>query len=102
MTTTIYTFYNGFARGFYRESKEIVIDQNCLGDWVNDNLTYINNVLNRTFNGSFDVSYDEAVEAATDVVNLFYENEKYCKLKKVYDDISSICPDPSSSSCMND
>ena len=93
MDTLFYNMWNGFVRGLYREHTTTVIDQACFGDWVQKNLTHLDDVVGRVFNFQFDITFDEAKEAAVDVVNLFYTNLQYCQFKKVYNDLYELCGD---------
>ena len=86
VTSMLYNMYNGFIRGFYRETKQNVIDERCLGAWVQTNLTHLDGVMTKLFNMEFNIPYDEAVEAATDMVNLIYKNREYCQMDKVASD----------------
>ncbi len=49
MSKMIYSTYNGFARGLYREQAREVISSQCLGDWVSKNLTYLDKVWNKVY-----------------------------------------------------
>ena len=49
MSKMIYATYNGFARGLYREQAREVISSQCLGDWVSQNLTYLDKVWNQIY-----------------------------------------------------
>ena len=53
---TLYTTYNGFVRGLYRETTETIIDQRCLGDWMISNLTHIDSILARLRNLDFNIT----------------------------------------------
>ena len=89
---TIYTTYNGFVRGFYREHDRVVVPQECLGEWVTQNLTYLERVWEKVWDFEIlNIPYDDAIEAAKDVVNLIYRNRDYCMIDKLITDISSIC-----------
>ena len=93
MDGMFYNMWNGFVRGLYREHTITVIPQECFGDWVQKNLTHLDDVMNRIFDLSFNITFDEAKEAALDVVNLIYNNMDYCKFKKVYNDMYTLCGD---------
>ena len=93
MNGIFYNMWNGFVRGLYREHTITVVDKNCFGDWVQKNLTHLDDVTSRIFDFSFDITFDEAKEAAVDVVNLIYKNMDYCGFKKVYTDMYTLCGD---------
>ena len=89
---TLYTTYNGFIRGFYREHDRVVVPEECLGEWVTKNLTYLERVWEKVWNFEIlNIPYDDAIEAAKDVVNLIYRNRDFCAVDKLVTDISSIC-----------
>lgn len=91
MDKLFFNMWNGFVRGLYREHTTVVVDQECFGDWVSQNLTHLDDVMSRVFDFQFDITFEEAKEAAVDVVNLFYKNMEYCKFKKVFDDLYNFC-----------
>jgi hypothetical protein len=49
MNTLMFNMWNGFVRGLYREHTTIVVDKECMGDWVTKNLTHLDNVMSRLF-----------------------------------------------------
>lgn len=89
----LFSMWNGFVRGLYREHTQTVIDKECLGEWVQKNLTHLDDVMSRIFDLSFDITFEEAKEAAIDGVNLFYKNKEFCKLDKVFTDLTNFCGD---------
>ena len=88
-----YNLYNGFVRGFYREHNTKIVSENCMGTWVQSNITHIDNVLGRVADLDFEIPYEDAMEAARDTVNIIYKNKEYCEFSKVMNDLASICPD---------
>jgi hypothetical protein len=103
MQKIFYNLYNGFSRGLYRETAHTIIDQRCLGDWNIQNISKILDVVEKVFEMDFTIPYADAVEAATDAVNLIYKNGEYCKFDKLVYDLDSICPmDGSDSDCLNE
>jgi hypothetical protein len=42
------------------------------------------------------------VQAATDLVNLFYNNQKYCSVYRVWEDINNACPGNKLENCLYD
>ena len=89
---SMYTTYNGFVRGLYREHDRVIVPQECLGEWVTKNLTYLERVWEKVWNFEIlSIPYDDAIEAAKDLVNLFYRNRDYCMIDKLVADIESIC-----------
>ena len=64
-TQSMYTTYNGFMRGLYREHDRVIVPQECLGDWVTQNLTYLERVWEKVWNFEIlSIPYDDAIEAA--------------------------------------
>lgn len=84
---TFYNLYNGFVRGLYREHSQKVVSEDCMGPWVQANLTHIDNVLARVADLDFEIPYDDAMEAAKDAVNIIYMNKEYCNISKVVTDL---------------
>ena len=75
----IYSTYNGFVRGLYREHQRNVINENCLGEWATKNLTYLEKVMEKINDLEIlDIPYEDAIEAAKDAVNLIYRNRDAC------------------------
>ena len=100
MSKMIYAGYNGFARGLYREHSRNVISENCLGEWVTKNLTYLEKVWEQVYNFELlEIPYEDAIEAAKDVVNLIYRNRDACDVDHVVKDIVNFCSDDS---CLDD
>ena len=64
-------------------------------------MTHLNDVMDRVFMMEFNVPYNEAIQAATEVVNLFYLNQKYCSAFKVWDDLKKTCPEEDFFNCMD-
>jgi hypothetical protein len=96
-----YNLYNGFVRGLYREHQKSIIDEQCFGEWMRNNMTHLNDVMDRIFMMEFNVSYQEAIQSATEVVNLFYLNQNYCSAFKVWDDLKKNCPGEDLFNCMD-
>ncbi|CDW86395.1 UNKNOWN [Stylonychia lemnae] len=96
-----YSLYNGFVRGLYREHSRVIIDEQCFGEWMRQNMTHLANILDRVFMMEFPIPYNEAIQGATEVVNLFYLNQKYCSAFKVWDDLKSSCPDNDFFNCFD-
>ena len=47
----MYSGYNGFVRGFYREQAQTLVDERCLNaEWIAANLTHLTSVMDRMFN----------------------------------------------------
>lgn len=90
---SFYNLYNGFVRGFYREHKTKVVSEECMGTWLQNNITHIDNVLERVADLDFEIPYEDAMEAARDTVNIIYKNKEYCEFSKVMTDVMSICSD---------
>ena len=86
-----YNMYNGFVRGLYREHTHKVVDEQCFGAWIKEDMSHLNDVMYRFFMFEFPISYEDSLKAATDVVNLFYMNQRYCSAYKIYDDLKSVC-----------
>ena len=96
MSKLMYATYNGFARGLYREHSRTVINENCLGDWVTKNLTYLEKVWEKINDLELlEIPYEDAIEAAKDVVNLIYRNRDACDVDHVVKDLVNFCPDDS-------
>ena len=74
------SLWNGFLRGYYKEIKSDVIDENCLGEWIVNNLTELSVYGAKMAN--LELSYEEAQTAALDVVNIAYMNWDYCLFTK--------------------
>ena len=70
--------WNGFIRGLYREHYVDLVSQDCFGDWIEKNLTHLDDIAGRVFSMTWDITYDEAQEAAHDAVNLMYKNFQFC------------------------
>lgn len=96
-----YNLYNGFVRGLYREHTHTIIDEQCFGNWMKNNMTHLDDVLNKVFNFQFPIPYEEAMKAATDIVNLFYMNQRYCSAYKVWDDLKAACPEGDFLNCLD-
>ena len=81
----MYSGYNGFVRGFYREQAQTLVDERCLNaEWIAANLTHLTSVMDRMFNqGDLNIPYDDAREAMIEVVDLLYLSNDYCQVKKV-------------------
>ena len=93
MSKMMYNVYNGFARGLYREQSRTVINENCLGDWVTKNLTYLEKVWEKIEDLELlEIPYEDAMEAAKDVVNLIYRNRDACDVDHVVRDLVDFCP----------
>ncbi len=100
MSKMIYATYNGFARGLYREQSREVISSQCLGDWVSQNLTYLDKVWNQIYDFKLlDIPYEDAMEAAKDMVNLIYRNRDACDVDHIVNDLTEFCPEDS---CLED
>ena len=96
MSKMMYSTYNGFARGLYREHSRNVINENCLGEWVTKNLTYLEKVWEKVNDFELlEIPYEDAIEAAKDVVNLIYRNRDACDVDHVVKDLVNFCPDDS-------
>ena len=89
---SMYAGYNGFIRGFYHEHARTIVPETCMGEWVTQNLTYLEAVYEKMYNFEIlDIPYDDAIEAAKDVVNLIYRNRDFCGVDKLVLDIKGIC-----------
>ena len=100
MSKLIYSTYNGFVRGLYREHQRNVINENCLGEWATKNLTYLEKVWEKINDFEIlDIPYEDAIEAATDAVNLIYRNRDVCDVQHVVNDLVNFCPDED---CLDD
>ena len=87
-----YTTYNGVIRGLYREHAHTVVSENCLGEWVTRNLTYLEMVWQKIYDFEvLSIPYEDALEAAKDVVNLIYRNRDACEIDRVIADFESFC-----------
>ncbi len=93
MDHLFYNLYDGFVKGLYRERVDHVIDERCLGDWIQTNLTHLDSVAGKLVNMEFPIPFKEASQAAQEIVNLIYANQEYCQVMKVYEDIKNFCPD---------
>ncbi len=100
MSKLIYSTYNGFVRGLYREHQRNVINENCLGEWATKNLTYLEKVWEKVNDFEIlDIPYEDAIEAAKDAVNLIYKNRDACDVQHVVKDLVNFCPDDD---CLDD
>ena len=94
MSKLIYSTYNGFVRGLYREHQRNVINENCLGEWATKNLTYLEKVWEKVNDFEIlDIPYEDAIEAAKDAVNLIYRNRDACDVQHIVKDLVNFCPD---------
>ena len=70
-----------------------MINENCLGDWVTKNLTYLEKVWEKIEDLELlEIPYEDAMEAAKDVVNLIYRNRDACDVDHVVRDLVDFCP----------
>ena len=50
--------WNGFLRGFYRSYQNDMVDERCLGEWIFENITEVEDLLAQAV--IFNLSYVEA------------------------------------------
>lgn len=97
-----YNLYNGMVRGLYHEHTHKIVDEKCFGDWIKDDMTHLDSVMSKFFNFEFPIPYEEAIKAATETVNLFYMNQRYCSTYKVWEDLNAACPGNDLLNCFAD
>ena len=87
----LYSIWNGVVKGVYGLEDPNPIDQQCLGDWMEDDYISIAQLaMDFTYNGSVGpdgVTYDEAVQGATKMVDLWYNANYQCQYEKIMRDI---------------
>ena len=68
---------------------------------MKNNMTHLDSVMNKLVTFTFPIAYEDAVQAATDIVNLFYMNQRYCLAYKVWEDLNAACPQGDIMNCMD-
>ena len=84
----MYSFYNGFFRGFYRSRLVYMFHPDCFGDdgWLKGNITFLDKVALQIVSKEWPKEAD-AYEAARDLVNIVYLNRDKCEFQRVHNDI---------------
>ena len=73
---TYYAVWNGLVKGFYHLEDPHPIDEQCMGDWMQDHIDYLTTVFQELeVFGLQTVSYERAMGAAMRSVDLIYNSK---------------------------
>lgn len=89
-------------RGLYHEHVHQIVDEKCFGEWIREDMSHVDDVMTRLFTFQFPIAYEDALKAATELVNLFYMNQRYCSTYKIWEDLNSACPGNDILNCFSD
>ena len=88
--TIVYSAYNGFLRGLYREHLPHMVSAECFGQWIRGNVTQIDRVASRIAAGEVLRIEEQQMEGfATDLVNLVYLNRDRCEFDRIYTEVKT-------------
>ena len=89
----LYSIWNGVVKGVYGLEEPNPIDQQCLGDWMEDDFFAIENLaMIFMFQGSVGpdgLPYKEAVGGAIKMVDIWYNANYQCQYEKIMRDMIS-------------
>ena len=73
-------FFNGFIKGLYHQTKREVVDEDCFGDWMFDNVNDIYDFGLAINDKDWSViSYDSVSGLAQEGVDLMFMNQDACR-----------------------
>jgi len=88
MRVTYYTIWNNMVKGFYGLDDKHPIDQQCMGDWMQDDIDYLMDIYTEeAYYGLTTVSYERSLEAAMKSVDLVYNSDYQCQYETIMFDI---------------
>ena len=75
MRKAYYGIWNGLVKGFYHLSDPHPVDQQCMGDWMQDDLDYFETIAEEyEFYTLQTISYERAMGGAMRAVDLLYNS----------------------------
>lgn len=87
-----YGTYNGFVKGWYGETEENPISEQCMGDWMHEDMKNVWPVFKKLFRGHwYQIGHMEAKNAADSILNMIYKNVEECGWVQVRDDMMEWC-----------
>ena len=92
MEKSSYAMWNGFVRGFYNARTHKVVNEECFGDWLNEEVTDIGLFFDDLAMGNFNaLSYTRASRIAQEVVDVSFKHNQDCEFTKFYEDLDNFC-----------
>ena len=87
-----YGAYNSFVRGFYDTKETHPISQECLGDWMKEDIHKFWPTIKKLVRGHyFEIGFDEAKAASDALLEMIYKNIDECKWMAIRDDLMELC-----------
>lgn len=92
MEASSFAVWNGFVRGLYRERANDIINKDCFGDWVMDDVKKIDEFADDLVETNVKaITYARASDVAQTVVDLAFRHNKECEFTKVINDVQNWC-----------
>ena len=92
MEKSSYAVWNGFVRGLYRERANDIINKDCFGDWVMDDVKKIDAFADDLVESNIKaITYSRASDVAQTVVDLAFKHNQDCEFTKVINDMQKWC-----------
>lgn len=87
-----YGTYNGFVKGWYGETEDHPISEQCMGDWMHEDFQHVWPVVKKLFRGHwYEIGHKDATNAADAMLNMIYKNIEECGWIQVRDDMMNWC-----------
>ena len=85
---SVYGMWNGFVRGFYNESSQNVVSEQCLGAWVNDEIKQIGDFFTALLHNDWtSVTFENTSKVTQMIVDVAFKHNSDCKFTKFYSDL---------------
>ena len=86
-----YTVINSFARGWYGDSRQNLISDQCFGSWMNNEYDDIHYVINEFKEGNFFLKRDDVLKAGDAVIDHLWKNGHECEFYRMAYDYYDWC-----------
>ena len=92
MERSSYAMWNGFVRGFYKARTHQVVNEECFGDWLNEEVTDIGLFFDDLAAADFSaLTYQRASRVAQEVVDVSFKHNQDCEFTRFYEDLDNFC-----------
>ena len=82
--------YRALLKGLYK-SEELPISDDCFGEWMQEPMETVTNLMTMVAEDPFQITTDIAKETANKLIDAHAKMHKTCHFKQVYDEINGWC-----------
>jgi hypothetical protein len=85
--------YNSAVKGLYHETSERPISEDCFGDWIDVELSKVEDFGSSIIDDFWTFKLQDAKDAADLMINAHYKNAEACQFQRIADDKKNWCLD---------